>query len=653
MSRRKRRRFQYIRQKFPKRMQKKLVMLFVAIVLAFVGLIGKVTHINATNGEKYTKIVLDQQQYNSRTIPFKRGDIVDRNGTTIATSERVYNVILDAKVMLSSDKEETKATTVSQVKEVLETAFGIENSVVDEIIEENPDGRYNILKKKVSYADAQGYAALIEETYVDEDGKEHRKYPYVSSIWLEEDYIRSYPYSTLASDVIGFTVAGNVGNAGIEASYNDILNGTDGREYGYLDTDSSLERTVKEAINGKTVMSTIDISLQSIVEKHILAFNEAHKNEARDGEGSTNTAVIIMNPNTGEILAEASYPNYDLNNPRDLSVYYSEEAIEAMSSEEKLNALNQLWRNFCVSDIFEPGSTVKPFTIATGLENGTLAGGETYNCTGSMEVGGWTIDCHKREGHGIQTLSDGIANSCNVVMMKVVSAIGVEEFCKYQSIFGFGQETGIDLPGEAIGLLYDIGSMDASSLATNSFGQNFNVTMTQMVAAFSSLINGGNYYQPRVVKQILDENGNVIENKDPVLLKKTISEESSKMLRSYMKQTMTEGTGKNAQVLGYSIGAKTGTAEKHPRGEGNYVLSYMGFAPAENPEVLVYVVIDEPNVSKQDTSALVTDLAREIMAEAFPYLGITTDGTVTTTADPASTTDTADSANATTGSTTE
>ena len=653
MSRRKRRRFQYIRQKFPKRMQKKLVMLFVAIVLAFVGLIGKVTHINATNGEKYTKIVLDQQQYNSRTIPFKRGDIVDRNGTTIATSERVYNVILDAKVMLSSDKEETKATTISQVKEVLEATFGIENSVVDKIIEENPDGRYNILKKKVSYADAQEYAALIEETYVDEDGKEHQKYPYVSSIWLEEDYIRSYPYSTLASDVIGFTVAGNVGNAGIEASYNDILNGTDGREYGYLDTDSSLERTVKEAINGKTVMSTIDISLQSIVEKHILAFNEAHKNEARDGEGSTNTAVIIMNPNTGEILAEASYPNYDLNNPRDLSAYYSEEAIEAMSSEEKLNALNQLWRNFCVSDIFEPGSTVKPFTIATGLENGTLAGGETYNCTGSMEVGGWTIDCHKREGHGIQTLSDGIANSCNVVMMKVVSAIGVEEFCKYQSIFGFGQETGIDLPGEAIGLLYDIGSMDASSLATNSFGQNFNVTMTQMVAAFSSLINGGNYYQPRVVKQILDENGNVIENKDPVLLKKTISEESSKMLRSYMKQTMTEGTGKNAQVPGYSIGAKTGTAEKHPRGEGNYVLSYMGFAPAENPEVLVYVVIDEPNVSKQDTSALVTDLAREIMAEAFPYLGITTDGTVTTTADPASTTDTADSANATTGSTTE
>ena len=623
MAKRKRRRFQYIRQRFPKKMQKKLVMLFVAIVLAFVGLIGKITHINATNGEKYTKIVLDQQQYNSRLIPFKRGDIVDRNGTTIATSERVYNVVLDANVMLSSDKEKIKSATIEQVKETLKIAFEIEEALVDEVIEENPEGRYNVLKKKVSYARAQEFQALKKEVYVDEEGKKHKKYPYISCIWLEEDYIRTYPYSTLASDVIGFTVAGNLGNAGIEASYNSILNGTDGREYGYLDTDSSLERTVKEAIDGKNVMSTIDISLQSIVEKHILAFNEEHRNEARTGAGSSNTAVIIANPNTGEILAEASYPNYDLNNPRDLTAYYSEEDINSMDETEKLDAMNRIWRNFCVSDIFEPGSTVKPFTVASGLECGALSGGEVYHCGGSMQVGGWSISCHKREGHGNQTLSDGIANSCNVCMMRIVAAMGVDEFCKYQSVFGFGQETGIDLPGEATGLLYDKESMDSSSLATNSFGQNFNVTMTQMIAAFSSLINGGNYYEPHVVKQILDENGNVIENKDPVLLKKTVSEETSEMLRTYMKQTMTTGTGKNAQVPGYSIGAKTGTAEKHPRNQGNYVLSYMGFAPAENPEVLVYVVIDEPNVEKQDTSQLVTDLSRNIMAEAFPYLDIT------------------------------
>lgn len=605
-------------------MQKKLVMLFIAIVLAFVGLIGRTTYINATNGEKYTKIVLDQQQYNSRIIPFKRGDILDRNGTVIATSERVYNVILDAYVMLSKD-DKTDRETIVQVKEAVSQCFGIEASVIDEVVEEKSSSRYIILAKKVTYAQAQEFNALKEEVYEDENGKKHKKYPNISCIWLEEDYIRSYPYNTLASDVIGFTVAGNVGNAGIEASYNSILNGTDGREYGYQDTDASLERTVKNAVNGETVVSTIDITLQSIVEKHILAFNEEHKNEARSGEGSTNTAVIIMNPNTAEILAEASYPNYDLNNPRDLSKYYSEETIEAMSSEEKLETLNKLWRNFCVSDTYEPGSTIKPFTMASALENGTLAGGEVYNCTGYKVVSGTTIRCANRNGHGMQTLSQGIANSCNVVLMNIVSALGPSEFSRYQKIFGFGQKTGIDLPGEAdtSGLIYSAEKLKPVELATNSFGQSFNATATQMVAGFASLINGGNYYKPHVVKQIQDENGNVIENINPVLLKKTISEETSEQMKSYMAKTMTEGTGRNAKVEGYSMGGKTGTAEKLPRGNGCYVLSIMAFAPAENPEVLVYVVIDEPNVEKQATSKLVTDLARNIMEEAFPYLNIT------------------------------
>lgn len=621
-------------------MQKKLVMLFMAIVLAFVFLVGKITHINATNGEKYTKIVLDQQQYNSTTIPFKRGDIVDRNGTVVATSERVYNVILDANVMLSSSKEAIKEQTVENVKTALETCFGVESSEVDEIIESNPDGRYNIMKKKVSYDQAQQFEAMKEETYVDENGKEQTKYPYISCIWLEEDYVRTYPYGSLASDVIGFTVSGNVGNGGIEAAYNDILNGTDGREYGYLDTDASLERTVKEAINGQTVVSTIDVALQSIVEKHILAFNEEHKNEARSGEGSTHTAVVIMNPNTGEILAEAEYPNYDLNSPRDLSAYYSETEIEAMSSEEKLDILNALWRNFCVSDDFEPGSVMKPFTIAAGLENGTLSGDETYYCDGYLEVSGTTIRCHDRDGHGVQTLSDGIANSCNVVMMKVAEAMGIDEFLKYQTLFGFGQSTGIDLSGEAAGQVFTEETMGPVELATSSFGQGGEFTMIQMISAFASLINGGNYYEPHLVKQIQDENGNVIENKDPVLLRKTVSEETSELLKKYMKQTMTDGTGKNAQVEGYSIGAKTGTAQKLPRGNGNYVLSYMGFAPAENPEVLVYVVIDEPNVASQANSRLVTDLARKIMEEAFPYLNVTKEVVETTDVDETGTTET-------------
>ena len=615
MSERKRKKTSPLRQKFSKKMQVKLVLLFGAIVLAFVYLIGKITYINATNGEKYTKIVLDQQQYNSRLIPFKRGDILDRNQTVIATSERVYNVILDVYVMLSKD-DKHDYETIAQVKTAVEQCFEIDGEAIDEAVTEKPNSRYVILKKKVTYAQAREFHALKEDK---------ERFPNISCIWLEEDYIRRYPYSTLASDVIGFTVAGNVGNAGIESAYNSILNGTDGREYGYLDIDSSFERTVKDAVNGKTVVSTIDITLQSIVEKHILAFNEAHKNEAQPGEGSKNTAVIIMNPNTGEILAEASYPNFDLNAPRDLTKYYSEETIAAMTDEERLDAMNQIWKNFCVSDTYEPGSTIKPFTMASALEDGTLSGKEAYECQGYKVVAGQTIRCNNRNGHGIQSLSDGIANSCNVVLMNIASSMGASEFCRYQEVFGFGQKTGIDLPGEAetAGLLYHPDNMGPVELATNSFGQGFNVTMTQMVAGFSSLINGGNYYEPHVVKRIQDEYGNVIENRSPVLLKKTISEETSRQLKSYMAQTMTDGTGRNAQVEGYVMGGKTGTAEKLPRGNGKYLVSFMGFAPVDSPEIVVYAIIDEPNVEEQANGRLVTDLARSIMEEAFPYLNIT------------------------------
>ena len=591
-------------------MQKKLVLLFVAIILAFVFLIGRITYINAANGEDYTRIVLDQQQYDSRTIPFKRGDIVDRNGTKMATSERVYNVILDVKVM-TSDEDSIEPTI-----QVLKDCFEIDEDEVRDLIEESPSSRYNILKKGVDYETYKKFEAIDED---DEN------YPDVAGIWLEEDYVRTYPYNTLASDVIGFTVDGNVGSNGIEASYNNTLNGTDGREYGYLDETSTVERTVKEAVNGDTVMSTIDLQVQSIVEKHILEFNEQHKNEASAGEGSKNTAVIVMNPQNGEILAEASYPNYDLNQPRDLTKYYTQETIDAMSDEEQLETLSSLWNNFCVSDTYEPGSTFKPFTIAAGLETGILTGDETYYCGGVLHVGDHDIHCSNRDGHGTQTLKQALENSCNVALMEIGEALGAEEFCRYQELFGFGEYTGIDLPGEGetSGLLYTPENMDAASLATNAFGQNFNVTMTQLAASFCSLINGGNYYEPHVVKQIQDENGNVTENIDPVLVKKTISEETSEVIKDYMLGVVQEGTGSSAAVEGYDIGGKTGTAEKLPRGNGKYLVSFIGYAPQENPEVVVYVVVDEPNVAAQASSSYATELASGIMSEIFPYLGIT------------------------------
>lgn len=601
----------YLTKKFPKFMQRKLVLLYVVIILAFVFLVARITYINASKGDQYTRVVLEQQQYDSRVIPYKRGDILDRNGTKLATSERVYNVILDIKAM-TSDEDYIEPTI-----QVLKDCFELDGETIRELIKEKPDSRYQILKKGISYAKAKEFEEI--------DGDEEN-YPDVHGIWLEEDYVRKYPYNTLASDVIGFTSDGNVGNNGIEGYYNSVLNGSDGREYGYLNPDSSVERTVKEPTNGNAVVSTIDLQVQSIVEKYILEFNEAHKNLAYPGEGSANTAVIVMNPQNGEIIAEASYPNYDLNNPRDLSKYYSEEEIKAMSDDEKIDVMNALWRNFCISDTYEPGSTMKPFTVAAGLETGALTGNESFTCGGMLHIGDHDIHCINRDGHGTQTLKEAVENSCNVALMQIGSMIGKEEFCNYQHIFGFGELTGIDLPGDASteGLLYTPENMDDASLATNAFGQNFNVTMTQLVSGFCSLINGGEYYEPHIVKQIQDESGNVIETKNPVLVKRTVSQETSTMVKDYMRGVVENGSGKRANLEGYEVGGKTGTAEKLPRDNGKYLVSFIGYAPQENPEVVIYVVIDEPNDYDQAQSAFAVQMAADIMKEIFPYLGITT-----------------------------
>ena len=613
MSKRKKRNsFHFLKRKFSKIMQKKLVLLFSLVVPAFAILIGRIIQINAMNGEKYTKVVLDQQQYDSRVIPFRRGDIVDRNGTKLATSERVYNVILDVKAML--EKDEYQEPTIK----VLKDCFGIAEEDVEELVESSPESRYNILLKGVDYNTAKEFEAI------DEDEEKH---PNVKGIWLEEDYVRKYPYNSLASDVIGFSNADDVGTIGLEASYNAILNGVDGREYGYLEEGALLERTIKEAENGNTIVSTIDAELQKIVEKHILEFNETYKDNAEKGNGSLNTAVIIADPQSGEILAQASYPNFDLNKPRDISAYYTEKELKKMKEEEKVEILNNLWRDFCVSDSYEPGSTAKPFTVAAGLETGKIRGNEVYTCGGSLVVAEDTepINCHYTAGHGTQTIAQSIANSCNVAMMEMIKVIGAEDFYRYQSIFGFGAQTGIDLPGEAEGILQDPELVGPVDLATNSFGQNFNVTMEQMVAGMSALINGGNYYEPHVVKQIQDENGNVIETKESVLKKRVISEQTSTMLKQYMKTVMEgTGTGASAAVEGYDIGGKTGTAEKYPRNSGKHLLSFIGYAPQDDPEVLIYVVIDEPNTESQEDSSLVLNLARSIMEEAFPYMNIST-----------------------------
>lgn len=595
-------------------MKIKLVGVFTAIVLAFVFLAGKAVALNLVKGEEYQKKVMSQMRSGSQIIHFKRGDILDTNDTVLATSERSYNVILDVAGLLET-KTSYQNKKINATVEALVKGFDLDESDLREILQDESDSRYVILKKDVDYETGKDFQTKMDKS------------KNIVSVTLEDSYTRTYPYGTMASDVIGFTSSGNSGTIGLEAYYNNELNGTDGKKTGYLSSGSSSENVVKSPTDGNSIVTTIDANLQAIVEKHILELNERLRDNYREGEGTKNTAVIMMDPNTGAILAEASYPNFDLNQPRDLSKYYTTEEQEAMTEEERLETLNALWRNFCVSDTFEPGSTMKPFTMAAGFETGKLTGDETYVCGGSYSYEGVAkpVSCIATDGHGTETLKQVLENSCNVGMMHIADTLGAEDFCRYQHIFGFGEYTGIDLPGEGdtSNLLYTADNMQPIDLGTNAFGQNFNVSMTQLAAGFCSLINGGNYYEPYLVKEIRNAQGDVVETKTPVLARKTVSQETCEILKDHMLGVVEEGSGKSAQVEGYAIGGKTGTAEKLPRSQGKNLNSFIGYAPQENPEVMIYVVVDEPNLAQQAASYLATRLSADIMKEAFPYLNIT------------------------------
>lgn len=636
--------------KFSKKMQKKLVVLFVIIALLLLGLIVRLMYIEHTSGKKYEKKVLSQQKYDSTVIPYQRGNITDCKGTILATSVDVYNVILDCKV-LNSDSADIDPTI-----DALITCFPQLNETdLRNLITDKPKSQYNVLAKKLSYEEIRAFEDMqaAEKEASDKKSGDAEKKGKINGVWFEKEYQREYPYGSLASAVVGFTTSGNLGMNGVENSYNSVLNGTNGREYGYLNSDSNFEKTVIDAQNGNDVTLTIDANIQKIVEDKIAAFEEEYRDAAREGAGSKHVGVIVMNPQNAEVLAMANYPNYDSSNPRDLSAYYTQEEIDAMDDDAELDALNQLWSNFCITYTYEPGSTVKPFTVACGLDTGTLDPNRTFICDGYETISGHDIHCVNTNGHGIETVEDALKNSCNDALMQMSYDIGPENFSKYQQIFGFGTKTNIDLPGEARtdSLIYTEDQLSTINLATNSFGQNFNVTMIQVASAFCSIINGGNYYQPHVVKKITDENGNVIQEDNGTLLKKTVSSSTSELLKQYLYATVSDGTGKYAKVPGYSMGGKTGTAQKLPRGQGNYLVSFIGFAPVDNPQLLVYVVVDEPNAEEEFHSTFAQEIAKGIFEETLPYLNIYPDEDIIVTeeTDPAEapadgTTDVPDSA---------
>lgn len=616
-SRRERKRIKPTERKFTLRMQKKLVVLFFLVLLAFVGLSIKLFYIGKDNGKEYEKQVLSQQQYDSTTLPFKRGDILDRNGTVLATSERVYNLIVDSKLVL--DDDEYLQPTVNALRSCFPD---IDQAELARYLNENKEkdegqrAQYKIFLRQLTYEEIEPFLDLEEDK---EKGKN------IKGVWFEKEYKRYYPNGSLASDVIGFITEDNKGTFGLEEYYNDILNGTTGREYGYLNDDSILERTVKPAVDGYTAVSTLDANVQSIAEKYLNKFMEEYKDSAREGAGANNVGCIMMEVDTGNVLAMASAPGFDLNDPKDISALYTPEQIETMEADGTIyEAYNKLWRNYCISDTYEPGSTMKPFTVACALDCGAITGNEVYMCNGKREIGGWPIACHNTYGDGEITVKQAIEKSCNVALMYIAEAAGKNTFCEYQHNFNFGLKTNIDLAGEArtVGLLYTADNMGPTELATNSFGQSFNVTMIQMITGFCSLINGGNYYEPHMVNKIVSQDGSTVRTIEPRVLKQTISPSVSDTIIDYCNGVVTEGTGVTARPAGYAIGGKTGTAETLPRGNNEYVVSFMGYAPADDPQIAIYVVVDRPNTTDQDDAKFATRLVRSILTEALPYLGI-------------------------------
>ena len=616
------------------RTSKKLIGLFLAVVAALIGLAIRITYINATEGKNYERIVMTQaqQQYDSRTIPFQRGDITDRNGTVLATSKKVYNLVLDCFVV-NSEIENAEGGSdqffVEPTIKALVELFGLNEAEIRSILtaEETKNSQYYILANGLSITEKKKF-----EAYVDLDSEENKNLSdeewlersYVKGIWFEETYERTYPYESLACDLIGFTYDGTTADWGIEGYYSGILNGSNGRQYGYFNDDSDVEQNIIPAKNGYNVVSTIDINVQQIIRDALEIFEAEMADDTNKTNGAMNIGVVVMDPNTGEILGMDSDRWYDLNEPRDLTRFYTRSEIKAMSNDEMMDALNGIWGNFCISSGFEPGSVFKPITAAAALSTGAITTDTEFVCDGGQQVADKYIAC---EGvHGTSSFNDVIQNSCNDALMQIGEALGDEAFLKYNNTFNFGLRTGIDLPGEASGLLFTSDTMGPVELATCAFGQGFTCTMLQETAAISSVINGGYYYKPHVVREITDENGAVIQSFDPILERRTVSAEVSADIRASMAYVMTrDGTGYLAKIPGYSMGGKTGTAEKLPRGYNNYVLSFVSFAPLDNPKVCVYVVVDEPNTAAQETTIYAMSISRNIYIELLPYLGILPD----------------------------
>lgn len=568
--------------------------------LFFVGvmvLVFRLFWIQFVRGNEYKRMA-SQQQTRDSVITAKRGTIYDRNMKVLAQSASAERVTVNPQEIAQSKNADA---VVAALVEVL----GVDATEV---------------REKINRTDKQSVviAKQVEKSVADKLRKKDLR-----GIYFEEDSKRYYPYGSLAAQVIGFTGSDDQGLEGIENILNEQLRGVDGRIITAKDVANN-EMPFKyenyvPAQDGKGVVLTIDETIQRYTEKHL---QQAYEENLLGNGG----AAIVMDPNTGEILAMAVVPTYDLNQPRVITDQLLLERLDpaAFETEQEYKeaysaAVTKMWRNKAVIDSYEPGSTFKILVAASALENGVTKTSDSFMCTGSRQVANRIIHCHKHEGHGEESFAQGVMNSCNPMFMELGARLGATTFTKYFKAFGLTEKTGFTIPGESSGSFHS--SMGPVELATSSFGQTFTVTPLQMISAVSAVVNGGNLMKPTIIKAYTDSNGNVVENFEPEVVRNVISEETSKQMRGVLEQVVSEGTGKGAYVNGFRIGGKTGTSEKLPRDSGKYIASFVGFAPADDPQVVCLLLLDEPNAGATGGGAIAAPAVGRIMEDILPYLG--------------------------------
>ena len=564
--------------------RKKILVIFFLCAGILVLLFGRLVYLCVWQADHYSQTATDLHE-RERSIKAARGRILDRNGKVLADNKTVC--------------------TVSVVHNQIEDP----EKVIEILCRELELSEEYVTKRVEKYSSMERIKSNVDKTV----GDRIREYD-LAGVKVDEDYKRYYPYEDLASKVLGFTGGDNQGIIGLEVIYEEYLKGEPGTiltitDAKGIEVEAAGERRI-EPVNGNDLCISIDMNIQSYATQLAV--------QARAAKQAESVSILVMNPKNGEIYAMVNVPEFDLNDPYALPEGTSEEGLTA---EEKQNLLNAVWRNGCINDTYEPGSTFKIITAAAGLEEKVITTASTFSCPGFIVVDDRRIHCHKRAGHGSQDFTHCMMNSCNPALISVGMRLGIDNYYRYFEQFGLKTKTGIDLPGEAGTIMHKKENMGNVELATVAFGQSFQITPIQLITTVSSIINGGNRVTPHFGVKTMDGEGNVLETFSYPVTKGILSAETSATMREILEMVVAEGSGKNGAVAGFRIGGKTATSQTLPRGSGRYIASFIGFAPADDPQVIALAIVNVPQ-GVYYGGQVAAPIVRQLFENILPYLGI-------------------------------